>query len=104
MHGLCVVPAGTLLVGVLALDGGVLYGGGFALLESPSSRSRFGGGMGCSHDFHSLFYILKKTIGLRVSAAEELAGARHRRAWTYQRLCRLLTPAVRLYDGMETGV
>ncbi len=65
--------AGTLMVGLFALDGGLFYGGGFKLLGIQAL------GVGSvilwvTVTMVILFTILKKTIGLRVSAAEEIAG------------------------------
>ncbi|MDR2943053.1 MAG: ammonium transporter [Treponema sp.] len=72
VHGLA-GAAGTILTGVFALDGGLAYGGGFAFL-----------GVQClgvvsvmawvSVTMGIVFTVIKKTIGLRVSRAEEVAG------------------------------
>ena len=65
--------AGTLMVGLFALDGCLFYGGGFKLLGIQAL------GVGSvilwvAVTMIILFTILKKTVGLRVSAAEEIAG------------------------------
>jgi Amt family ammonium transporter len=64
---------GTLSYGLFALDGGLFYGGGFKQLgvqilgAGTAFVWAFGLGM-------ILFRILGKTVGLRVSAEEELKG------------------------------
>ena len=64
---------GTLMVGVLATDGGLLYGGGFSLLFSQLigvlSIAAWAMGLG-----FVLFKILKSTVGLRVSRRVEEEG------------------------------
>ena len=72
VHGVC-GAFGTLMVGFLATDGGLLYGDGFALLGSQI--------LGVVAVFvfvtitsGALFYALKATIGLRVPAEEEIEG------------------------------
>lgn len=72
VHGIC-GALGTLLVGVFAGDGGLFYGGGFAMLGIQAL------GVGSvmlwvSVTMIGLFLLLKKTVGLRVSHAEEIAG------------------------------
>jgi Amt family ammonium transporter len=72
VHGLA-GAAGTILTGMLALDGGLFYGGGFAFL-----------GVQClgvvsvmawvAVTMCIVFTVIKKTMGLRVSHAEEIAG------------------------------
>lgn len=72
VHGMC-GAAGTLLVGVFAVDGGLLYGGGLRFLGV-----QFLGVVSVilwvSVTMFLVFIVIKKTIGLRVSEAEELAG------------------------------
>lgn len=64
---------GTLLVGLFATDGGLFYGGGTSLLVSQLIGVvavgiwAFGAG-------YILFTVLKKTIGVRVSAKDEELG------------------------------
>ena len=77
VHGVCGVW-GTLAVGLFALPGtldntGLFYGGGFAQLgvQALGALSVF------AWVFITatiLFFVLKKTVGLRVSAKEELEG------------------------------
>lgn len=72
VHGAC-GAAGTLMVGLLALDGGLFYGGGLRffgvqLLGVVTVAAWVAVTM------KLLFHILKKTIGLRVSPQEEIAG------------------------------
>lgn len=72
VHGLC-GATGTLLVGLFAQEGGLFYGGGASLLGIQA--------LGVvsviawvAVTTTILFLIIKKTIGLRVSKAEEIAG------------------------------
>jgi Amt family ammonium transporter len=72
VHGLC-GATGTILTGVFALDGGLLYGGGFAflgiqLLGVLSVAAWVGVTMTL------VFLAIKRTIGLRVSREEEIDG------------------------------
>ncbi len=64
---------GTLAVGLFATEGGLFYGGGASMLLSQAigvgAVAAWGLGLG-----FILFYALKKTIGLRVSAKEEENG------------------------------
>ncbi len=72
VHGVCGF-LGTVLVGVFALDGGLIAGGGFKLLgiQALGSLSYIGWAMLTTF---ILLFILKKTIGLRVTAQEEEDG------------------------------
>jgi Amt family ammonium transporter len=72
VHGVCGF-IGTVLVGVFALDGGLLYGGGAKLIwvQTYGSLSYLGWAALCTF---VLLFILKKTIGLRVSKEEEIDG------------------------------
>ncbi len=72
VHGIC-GALGTVFVGVFAVDGGLLYGGGFALLGVQALGVAAVIGW-VSLTMVSLFLLLHKTIGLRVSHAEEIAG------------------------------
>ena len=72
VHGVC-GALGTLLVGVFALDGGLLYGGGFSLLGVQAIGVLSIGAWAAGTAFVVL-YALKKTIGLRVSKEEEVDG------------------------------
>jgi len=72
VHGLA-GAAGTILTGLFALDGGLFYGGGWTMvgiqaLGVVAVMAWVGITMGI------IFTIIKKTIGLRVSPAEEIAG------------------------------
>lgn len=72
VHGMC-GAVGTILTGVFALEGGVLYGGGFEFLGVQtlgvlSVAAWVAGTMAV------VFIVIKKTVGLRVSRSEELAG------------------------------
>jgi Amt family ammonium transporter len=72
VHGLC-GAAGTILTGVFALDGGLLYGGGsgFLKVQALGVLAVFGW---VAVTMTVVFFVIKKTIGLRVSHAEEVAG------------------------------
>lgn len=72
VHGLC-GAAGTIMTGLFAVDGGLFYGGGahFLLVQLL--------GVGAVAAWVSVamlgvFTLINKTIGLRVSPAEEVAG------------------------------
>lgn len=72
VHGVC-GALGTLLVGVFATDGGLLYGGGFAKLGVQLTGVVAIGAWAMITTFIVLF-ILKKTLGLRVTKEEEIDG------------------------------
>ena len=72
VHGLC-GAVGTIMVGVLAVDGGLLYGGGVDMLTIQIIGVAAVAAwvlvtMGIA------FYTIKKTVGLRVSQDVENAG------------------------------
>ncbi len=72
VHGMC-GAVGTILVGVFATDGGILYGGGAGMLVVQtigvlSVIAWVGVTM------LAVFTVLDKTIGLRVSEEEEITG------------------------------
>ena len=64
---------GTILVGVFATEGGLLYGGGFELLGVQALGVGAFAAWSMATTFVLLF-ILKKTIGLRVDQKEEIEG------------------------------
>ena len=72
VHGLC-GASGTILTGFFALDGGLLYGGGFAFL-GVQVLGVVAVIAWVAITMTIVFTVLKKTIGLRVSQAEELSG------------------------------
>lgn len=72
VHGVC-GAVGTLLVGVFAIDGGLLYGGGFHQLGVQAIGVLSIGAWAIATTFVVL-YVLKKTLGLRVSKEEEIDG------------------------------
>ena len=75
VHGVC-GALGTLLVGVFAVDGGLLYGGGSELLIIQATGvAAVAAYIGIVMTL--IFQILDKTIGLRVSTREEIAGLDH---------------------------
>ncbi|MCF6213481.1 MAG: ammonium transporter [Flavobacteriaceae bacterium] len=72
VHGV-VGALGTLLVGLFALDGGLFYGGGFKQLGIQAIGVFSIAAWVIAISFIVLF-VLKKTIGLRVSEKEEIEG------------------------------
>jgi Amt family ammonium transporter len=72
VHGVC-GAIGTLLVGVFAIDGGLLYGGGFHQL-GVQAVGVFAIGLWAIATSFIVLFVLKKTIGLRVSKEEEVDG------------------------------
>ena len=72
VHGIA-GAVGTIMVGLLALDGGLFYGGGFGLL-GVQALGVFAVAAWVTVAMLIIFGLIKKTIGLRVSAAEEIAG------------------------------
>ena len=72
VHGVC-GAFGTIAVGFFALDGGLFYGGGWSLLGiqllgvTAGFAWAFGIGL-------VMFFLIKKTVGLRVTEEEELRG------------------------------
>jgi len=72
VHGLC-GATGTILTGVFALDGGVLYGGGFSFL-GVQVLGVVSVAAWVAIAMMIIFTVIKKTIGLRVSEEEEIAG------------------------------
>lgn len=72
VHGFC-GAVGTLLVGVFATDGGLLYGGGFGLL-AVQALGVFAYMAWTLVTAFVLFKTIKSTVGLRVSRKEEIMG------------------------------
>lgn len=72
VHGVC-GALGTLLVGIFATDGGLLYGGGFDKLGVQAIGVFSIGAWAAAISFIVL-YVLKLTIGLRVTKEEEVDG------------------------------
>lgn len=72
VHGVC-GASGTLLVGLFSVDEGLLYGKGLRLL-GVQALGVITVVVWVAVTMIVLFTILKKTIGLRVSPAEEIAG------------------------------
>jgi len=72
VHGVCGLW-GTLSCGLFNLDGGLFYGGGFKQLgvQALGAGAAFVWAFGLGL---ILFFILKKTVGLRVSHSEEIRG------------------------------
>jgi Amt family ammonium transporter len=72
VHGLS-GAAGTILTGVFALDGGLAYGGGLGMVGVQAlGVAAVMAWVGITMSI--VFTIIKKTMGLRVSYAEEVAG------------------------------
>jgi Amt family ammonium transporter len=72
VHGLC-GAVGTLLVGLFDQKAGLFYGGGFNLLAVQAlGVVSVIAWVGVTMTI--VFFIIKKTVGLRVSRSEELAG------------------------------
>jgi len=72
VHGLA-GAAGTILTGVFALDGGLVYGGGWAMV-GVQALGVVSVAAWVVVTMSIIFTVIKKTIGLRVSRAEEIAG------------------------------
>lgn len=72
VHGVC-GAWGTLAVGLLSVDGGLFYGGGFELLGVQFIGVMTGFVWAAGLGF-ILFFVIKHTVGLRVSEEEELRG------------------------------
>ncbi len=72
VHGMC-GAIGTILTGVFALDGGLLYGGGFSFLGIQTlGVLAVIAWVGVTMTI--VFIVINKTVGLRVSRSEELSG------------------------------
>ncbi len=73
VHGGVCGALGTILTGLFALDGGFFYGGGLGLLgiQSIGVLSVM---LWVSLTMGLVFFLIKKTVGLRVSREEEIAG------------------------------
>ena len=72
VHGLC-GALGTILVGIFATDGGLLYTGDFTLL-GIQLLGVISVISWVTVTMTIVFLVIKKTIGLRVSREEEIAG------------------------------
>ncbi len=72
VHGVC-GTFGTLAVGIFAENGGLLYGGGFELL-GIQALGVLSVSLWAFAATAAVFYILEKTVGIRVSADDELDG------------------------------
>jgi Amt family ammonium transporter len=72
VHGLC-GAVGTILVGLLSLDGGLLYGGGIKMLM-VQTLGVVSVAAWVAITMSILFTVIKNTIGLRVSEEEEITG------------------------------
>ncbi len=72
VHGMC-GAVGTILTGFFAIEGGVLYGGGFNFL-GVQTLGVLSVIAWVGVTMTVVFIVIKKTVGLRVSKSEELAG------------------------------
>ncbi|MDR3280520.1 MAG: ammonium transporter [Synergistaceae bacterium] len=72
VHGLC-GAAGTIMTGLFALNGGLFYGGGSAMVTTQMIGVAAVAVWTCV-TMGIVFYALKATIGLRVTRDEELEG------------------------------
>ena len=72
VHGVC-GALGTILVGVFAIDGGLLYGGGLTQL-GVQALGVFAIGTWAIVTTFIVLFALKKTVGLRVSEKDETEG------------------------------
>ena len=72
VHALC-GASGTLLTGLFALDGGLFYGGGLKFL-GIQALGVLAVAAWVAVTMTLVFTVIKKTVGLRVSRSEELAG------------------------------
>jgi Amt family ammonium transporter len=72
VHGLC-GASGTILTGFFALEGGVFYGGGFHFL-GVQALGVLSVATWVAITMTVVFFIIKKTIGLRVPSSEEITG------------------------------
>lgn len=72
VHGVC-GAAGTIMVGLFSVESGLFYGHGVSLL-SVQILGVLTVAAWVAISMSILFYVLKKTVGLRVSAEEEIAG------------------------------
>lgn len=72
VHGLC-GAVGTILTGVFSLEGGLLYGGEFKLL-GVQTLGVLAVSAWVAVTMTIVFIVIKKTVGLRVSKSEEIAG------------------------------
>ncbi|MDD5150043.1 MAG: ammonium transporter [Flavobacterium sp.] len=72
VHGVC-GALGTILVGLFATDGGLFYGGGFdkLIVQLTGVGAIVAWAMGASF---VVLFILKKTMGIRVTKEEEIDG------------------------------
>ncbi|MDR3050411.1 MAG: ammonium transporter [Oscillospiraceae bacterium] len=72
VHGVC-GALGTLLVGLFSTSGGLLYGHGFKLL-GIQALGVVSVAAWVAVTMSVLFWVLKKTVGLRATAEEEIKG------------------------------
>ncbi|PYG89037.1 Amt family ammonium transporter [Ruminiclostridium sufflavum DSM 19573] len=101
VHGLC-GAAGTLLVGIFALDGGLLYGGGLHYF-GIQALGVISVAVLVTVLMLVVFTVIRKTVGLRVSKEEEIIGLdieEHGLVSSYADFM----PALTVSDGVEIPV
>ncbi|MEL7606957.1 MAG: ammonium transporter [Sedimentibacter saalensis] len=72
VHGMC-GAAGTVMVGIFALDGGLIYGGGTGMLLVQTAGV-LAVGLWVLATMTTVFKAIDVTVGLRVSEEEEITG------------------------------
>lgn len=72
VHGVCGI-LGTLMVGIFATDGGLLYGGGTSLLVAQLVGAISVGAWTVAVSY-IMFKVIKASMGLRVTRQEEIDG------------------------------
>jgi Amt family ammonium transporter len=72
VHGVC-GTLGTILTGLLATEGGLLYGGGWSMLGIQALGAIVTAVWACAMGF-LIFWTIKKTVGLRVERRVEEEG------------------------------
>ena len=72
VHGFCGMM-GTILVGVFAVDGGLIYGGGWSMIGIQTMGVLVCGGLSLALST-AYFKIAKHTIKVRVHRREEVEG------------------------------
>lgn len=105
VHGMC-GAAGTLLTGVFAVDGGLMYGGGFSFLgiQLIGVVSVI---LWVSVTMIIVFNVLKRTIGLRASVEEETKGldvTEHNLASSYADFMPMVFMGKQKEDAADAGV
>ncbi len=104
VHGVC-GALGTILTGMLALDGGLLYGGGWSLVAAQCTGV-VTVAIWVAVTIAIVFGITKATIGLRATPEEEMMGldtTEHALASAYADFTAALHPYDSDYSSVEFG-